>query len=227
MRTTLDRQLADLKAQVLQLGRLAITQLEQSLGAVERRDAALARSVAQGDRLLDAAENAIDGLVVKIMALHQPEAIDLRQLLAALRIATALERIGDHAKTVAKRVPALVERLPVPVDAELIAIGRFALGELDDAIRAYEEDDTELALALCQRDAMLDRLYTSYYEATLATMEADPAKVRPGAFLLYAARNFERIGDQATNIAERVHFAVRGRLPQEERPRGLESSSEG
>jgi phosphate transport system protein len=219
MRAVLDRQLAELKAQVVNLGRLAIQQLEQALQAVEQRDAPLARAVAEADGTLDAAESAIDGAVVRIMALHQPEAVDLRALLAALRIATALERIGDHAKTVAKRLPALIDRLPDPVDPDLTMIGRLALGELVDAIRAYEGDDVDLALALCARDVVLDRLYDGYYEATLAAMETSPALVRPGAFLLYAARNFERIGDQATNIAERVHFAVRGRLPQEERPR--------
>lgn len=219
MRVVLDRQLAELKDQVVNLGRLATQQLEQALQAVERRDATLARAAAEADGVLDAAESAIDGAIVRIMALHQPEAIDLRALLAALRIAAALERIGDHAKTMAKRLPALIERLPDPVDPDLTAIGRLALGEVADAMRAYERDDADLALALCARDVVLDRLYDGYYEATLAAMETNPALVRPGAFLLYAARNFERIGDQATNIAERVHFAVRGRLPQEERPR--------
>jgi len=139
--------------------------------------------------------------------------------LAALRIATALERIGDHAKTVAKRLPPLVDRLNDPVDPDLLTIGRLALDEVEDAMRAYGADDADLALALCARDVVLDRLYTGYNEAMLTAMDASTAQVRPGVFLLYAARNFERIGDQATNIAERVHFAVRGRLPEEDRPR--------
>ncbi|MDB5362070.1 MAG: phosphate transport system protein [Rhodospirillales bacterium] len=216
MRAVLDRQLAALRTQVLDLGTLATQQLESLLLAVERRDGALALEVARADSTLDAAESAIDAAVVRILALHQPEAIDLRALLAALRIATALERIGDHAKTVAKRLPALIDR---PSDPDLLTIGRLAQSELVDAMRAYADGDADLALALCARDVVLDRLYAGYCETTLAAMEAQPAAVRPGAFLLYAARNFERIGDQATNIAERVHFAVRGRLPQEERPR--------
>jgi len=219
MRAAFDRQLAALKTEVLDLGALAIRQLERALQAVERRDGTLALEVARADSALDAAESAIDAAVVRIMALHQPEAVDLRALLAALRIATALERIGDHAKTVAKRLPPLIDRLTDPVDPDLLTIGRLALGEVEDAMRAYGADDADLALALCARDVVLDRLYTGYHEAMLAAMEASPAQVRPGVFLLYAARNFERIGDQATNIAERVHFAVRGRLPEEERPR--------
>lgn len=219
MREILDRQMAKLKTQILDLGRLATEQVEASLQAVERRDARLARAVAGADGALDAAESAIDGLVVRIMALQQPEAIDLRGLLAGLRIAAALERIGDHAKTVAKRVPVLCDRLPDPVDPDLVAIGRLALGEMVDAMRAYEIDDADLALAVRERDVVLDRLYVGFYEKMIAAMEADTRMVRPGTFLLYAARNYERIGDQATNIAERVHFAVRGRLPQEERPR--------
>lgn len=219
MREILDRQMAKLKTQILDLGRLATEQVEASLQAVERRDARLARAVAGADGALDAAESVIDGVVVRIMALQQPEAIDLRGLLAGLRIAAALERIGDHAKTVAKRVPVLCDRLPDPVDPDLVAIGRLALGEMVDAMRAYEIDDADLALAVRERDVVLDRLYVGFYEKMIAAMEADTRMVRPGTFLLYAARNYERIGDQATNIAERVHFAVRGRLPQEERPR--------
>jgi len=219
MRAAFDRQLTALKTEVLDLGALAIRQLERALQAVERRDGALALEVARADSALDAAESAIDAAVVRIMALHQPEAVDLRALLAALRIATALERIGDHAKTVAKRLPPLIDRLIDPVDPDLLTIGRLALGEVEDAMRAYGADDADLALALCARDVVLDRLYAGYHETMVAAMEASPAQVRPGVFLLYAARNLERIGDQATNIAERVHFAVRGKLPEEERPR--------
>ncbi|HLZ66190.1 MAG TPA: phosphate signaling complex protein PhoU [Aliidongia sp.] len=214
-----------LRAQVVDLGRLAIRQMEHTLDAVERRDAALANDVAKADSALDAAESVIDGLVVRTTALQQPEATDLRGLLAGLRIAVALERIGDHAKTVAKRVPALDASLSGPIEPELIAIGRLALDELADAVRAYESNDADLALAVCRRDVELDRLYEVYGEATIQAMEADSRMVRPGVFRLYAARNFERIGDQATNIAEQVHFAVRGRLPDEDRPRLAEGAS--
>jgi phosphate transport system protein len=219
MRASLDRQLAEMKSQVLTLGALAIEQLSQTLAAMEQRDAALAHRVAGADMALDEAESAIDGLVLRVMALQQPEAVDLRALLAGLRIATALERIGDHAKTVAKRLPAIVSRLGGPVDPDLVALGRMALRELDDAVRAYGTDDAALALDLCARDVELDRLYTAYVERVMTAMEAGRTAVRCGVFQLYSARNFERIGDQATNIAERVHFVVRGALPAEERPR--------
>jgi phosphate transport system protein len=225
MRTQLDRQVAELRNQVQALGRLAVAQLDGTLQAVEHRDAALARSVAEADGALDQAESAIDGLVVRVMALQQPEAIDLRGLLADLRIAIALERIGDHAKTIAKRLPAVAASLPTPIDKDLIAIGRMALGELADAMKSYELRDADLALELCARDVALDRFYTRYTETVLEAMEDGRVKTRPGVFLLYAGRNFERIGDQATNIAERVHFAVRGRLPQAERPRMTEPAA--
>jgi len=153
------------------------------------------------------------------MALQQPEATDLRSLLAALRIGVALERIGDHAKTIVKRVPALCDRLPGPIDPDFLDIARLALNEVAEVMRAYETGDADLALAVRARDVTLDRLYVGYSEKLLRAMEADPAMVRPGTFLLYAARNYERIGDQATNIAERIHFALRGQLPAEERRR--------
>ena len=222
MRALLDKEMAALRREVIALGQLTVAQLDGALKALEQRDAELARSVALADSALDKAEVAIDGHVLRVMALQQPEAIDLRGLLADLRIASALERIGDHAKTVARRLPAVCDRLSDPLDPDLIAIGRMALDEVADAMRSYELEDADLALAICARDEALDRHFTSYANAALDAMEAGQIAIRPGAFLVYAARNFERIGDQATNIAERVHFAVRGRLPLEDRPRGTE-----
>lgn len=219
MREILDRQMAKLNLQIQDLGRLAIGQVEGSIQAVEQRDAALAMRVAEADSVLDDAESAIDGFVIRVMALQQPEATDLRRLLAALRIGVALERIGDHAKTVAKRVPAICDRLALPIDPDFLAIAHLALEEVTDVMRAYETGDADLALAIRARDVGLDRRYVGYSEKLLQAMEADPKLVRPGTFLLYAARNYERIGDQATNIAERIHFALRGQLPAEERQR--------
>jgi phosphate transport system protein len=219
MREMLDRQLANLNLQISSLGRLAIQQVENSIQVIERRDAVLAGAVAEADGALDEAESAIDGQVIRVIALQQPEATDLRSLLAALRIGVALERIGDHAKTIVKRVPALCDRLALPIDPDFLDIARLALNEVTEVMRAYETGDADLALAVRARDVTLDRLYVSYSEKLLRAMEADPAMVRPGTFLLYAARNYERIGDQATNIAERVHFALRGQLPAEERRR--------
>jgi phosphate transport system protein len=126
---------------------------------------------------------------------------------------------------VAKRLPAIAAALPTPADADLIAIGRMALGEVVDAMKSYELRDADLALELCARDVALDRYYSTYSEKMLEAMDTGRRKARVGVFQLYAARNFERIGDQATNIAERVHFAVRGRLPEEERPRFIESAA--
>ncbi|GGF30418.1 phosphate transport system regulatory protein PhoU [Aliidongia dinghuensis] len=219
MRELFDRQLAELKIRVVALGRLAVAQLDGALQAVEHRDVGLAHDVAAADGALDRAESEIDTIVLRLLALQQPEGADLRRLLAALRISTALERVGDHAKTVAKRVPAVRAGLPNPADPRLVAIGQMALRELADAMRAYETDDAELALDVCAHDVELDRLHKTYLEAMLEAMEDERSAIRPSVFMLYAARNFERIGDQATNIAERVHFAVRGTLPKEDRPR--------
>jgi phosphate transport system protein len=217
-RATLIRQMADLRVRIIHMGELAVAQLERVLAAVETRDAALARSVAAADRAVDIGESEIEQLALKIMALQQPEAHDLRVLVSAVAIAGSLERIGDHAKTIAKRLPpaAVLNALP---DDGVAGIGAVALGQLRQVMQAFAQEDAALALAVRDQDAELDRLYDANIEQLVAAMEQDRNCVRAGVFLIHAARNLERIGDHATNIAERIHFEARGTKPKEARRR--------
>ncbi len=220
-RATLVRQMADLRGRVLRLGDLAIDQIDLLLAAVETGNTRAAAAIAAADRDLDQAQAEIEQLAVKIMALQQPEAHDLRVLVSALAIAGSLERIGDHAKTIAKKLP------PSPLPAALpcsdfAAIGAAALALVRQVMQAFANEDAALALAVRDRDAELDRLYQLCFDRIVETMERDGATVRAGVFLIHAARNLERIGDHATNIAERIHFDVVGCKPKEDRKRAVE-----
>ncbi|MEI9983447.1 MAG: phosphate signaling complex protein PhoU [Aliidongia sp.] len=217
-RATLDRQMADLRARIIRLGDLAIGQIDHVLAAVEAGDAASARAVAEADRHLDLAQCEIEQLALKIMALQQPEAHDLRVLVSTLAIAASLERIGDHAKTIAKRLPAATVLATLPQD-DVAAIGDAALGLMRQVMEAFAHEDAALALTVRDRDAELDGLYHACFERVVRAMERDGSCVRAGVFLIHAARNLERIGDHATNIAERIHFDARGCKPKEERRR--------
>jgi phosphate transport system protein len=220
-RATLVRQMADLRARVIRLGDLAIDQIDHVLAAVETGDADAAAAIVAADRDLDVAQAEIEQLAVKIMALQQPEAHDLRVLVSALAIAGSLERIGDHAKTIARKLPPapLPETLP---RADFGVIGVAALGLVRQVMAAFALEDAALALAVRDRDAELDRLYQLCFEQVVSIMERDGATVRPGVFLIHAARNLERIGDHATNIAERIHFDVVGCKPKADRRRVVE-----
>jgi phosphate transport system protein len=220
-RATLNRQMADLRGRVLRLGELAIEQIDHVLSAVEAGDADAAAAIVAADRDLDLAQAEIEQLAVKIMALQQPEAHDLRVLVSALAIAGSLERIGDHAKTIARKLPA--EPLPACLPrGDFAVIGAAALGLVRQVMYAFATEDAALALAVRDRDAELDRLYQLAFEQVVGIMERDGAAVRSGMFLVHAARNLERIGDHATNIAERIHFDALGCKPKEERRRAAE-----
>jgi len=220
-RATLVRQMADLRGRVIRLGDLAIGQVEQVLAAVDAGDTGAAAAIASADRGLDQAQAEIEQLAVKIMALQQPEAHDLRVLVSALAIAGSLERIGDHAKTIARKLPvcSLSNTLPC---ADFRAIGAAALGLVRQVMAAFAQEDAALALTVRDQDAELDRLYQLCFERIVGIMERDGATVRGGVFLIHAARNMERIGDHATNIAERIHFDAMGCKPKEERRRAPE-----
>jgi phosphate transport system protein len=220
-RATLNRQMVDLRARVIRLGDLAIDQVVHVLAAIDDCDADAAAAIVVADRDLDVAQAEIEQLAVKIMALQQPEAHDLRVLVSALAIAGSLERIGDHAKTIARRLPAspLPDSLP---RADFRVVGAAALGLVRQVMAAFAQEDATLALTVRDRDAELDRLYQLCFEQIVGIMERNGTTVRPGVFLIHAARNLERIGDHATNIAERIHFDAVGCKPKEDRRRAPE-----
>ena len=206
-----DNDLAALKDQVATLGEMAASEVVDAIKALVEGDAALARSVIDRDRNLDVLEVALQETAVRLVALRQPVAVDLRHAVAALKMAANLERCGDLAKNIAKRSIALGgHERPQSLMAPIRALGDLVLRRLDMALRAYDEDDLIRADEVWSMDEEVDRSYEALSREVIAFMMSDPAAVATGSQLLFVAKNLERIGDHATNIAEIVHYRVTG-----------------
>ena len=197
---------------VVRMGQAAVAQLEAALDVVERRDDSAARRIVANDESIDESERRISHDVM-LLALRGPMARDLREILAGLRIPADIERIGDYAANVAKRSIALNASPPLPHIAGLRALGLLAAGQVRQALRAYREGDAELALQVRENDARLDEQYTGLFRELLTYMMEDPRNITPCTHLLFMAKNLERIGDHATNIAENVWFLIHGEQP--------------
>lgn len=209
---------------ITQMGGVAEAQVDAAVKAVARRDVALAAQVMQADQRIDAYERDIDAEAVRLLALRQPLAQDLREIVSALKIASDLERIGDYASNIAKRSLALAQ---VPVVRPAVAIprmGRLVESIMKDVLDAYIERDVQRAIAAWERDEELDDLYTSLFREVLTYMMEDPRNITPCTHLLFMAKNLERIGDHATNIAETIHYLVVGTPLRAERPKSDGSS---
>ncbi|QCO15245.1 phosphate transport system regulatory protein PhoU [Azospirillum brasilense] len=209
---------------ITQMGGVAEAQVDAAVKAVARRDVALAAQVMQADQRIDAYERDIDAEAVRLLALRQPLAQDLREIVSALKIASDLERIGDYASNIAKRSLALAQ---VPVVRPAVAIprmGRLVESIMKDVLDAYIERDVQRAIAAWERDEELDDLYTSLFREVLTYMMEDPRNITPCTHLLFMAKNLERIGDHATNIAETIHYLVVGTTLRAARPKNDGSS---
>ena len=198
--------------EIVQMGHVAVVQLEAALDVVDRRDDSAARRIVANDESIDAAERRISHDVM-LLALRGPMARDLREILAGLRIPADIERIGDYAANVAKRSIALNATPPLPHTSGLRALGMLAAGQVRLALRAYQTSDSELALQVRENDARLDEQYTALFRELLTYMMEDPRNITPCTHLLFMAKNLERIGDHATNIAENVWFLIHGEQP--------------
>ena len=211
---------------VVRMGQAAVAQLEAALDVVERRDDSAARRIVANDEFIDESERRISHDVM-LLALRGPMARDLREILAGLRIPADLERIGDYAANVAKRSIALNTSPPLPHVAGLRALGLLAAGQVRQALRAYREGDAELALQVRENDARLDEQYTGLFRELLTYMMEDPRNITPCTHLLFMAKNLERIGDHATNIAENIWFLVHGDQPRPPRDKRDDTSTTG
>jgi phosphate transport system protein len=219
-----DEELRRLNNAITQMGGLAESQLSAAIEAVVKRDSDLAATVVQGDAQVDQLEHDVDGLVVRLLALRQPMARDLREILSALRIAADLERICDYAANVAKRSIALNQAPPVRPVYALPRMARLAETLTKDVLDAYVERDADRALVVWARDEELDEMYSGLFRELLTYMMEDPRNITACTHLLFMAKNIERIGDHATNIAETVYFLVHGKPLTQARPKGDHSS---
>ncbi|MBN7135603.1 phosphate transport system regulatory protein PhoU [Lysobacter enzymogenes] len=198
--------------ETLRMGEIAAAQLESALDVVQRRDDKAAERIIANDEAIDALEQEISHDVMKL-ALRGPMARDLREILAAIRIASDIERVGDYAANVAKRSTALNLSPPLPHVAGLHALGTLAVKQLRDVLVAYRDNDIELAQRVRDRDAEVDTAYTGLFRELLTYMMEDARSITACTHLLFMAKNIERVGDHATNIAENVWFLVKGDEP--------------
>jgi phosphate transport system protein len=219
-----DEELEALERMVTQMGGMAEAQLSDCIIALSRRDSALSAVVVTGDAKVDEMNWAVDEAVVRVLALRQPMALDLRAVIGALRIAGDLERIGDYAANVAKRTMAL-SHLPIVSPVQSIPrMGKLVQHIVKEVLDAYTEKDAAKAERVWERDAEVDEIYTSLFRETLTYMMEDPRNITPCTHAMFMAKNIERIGDHATNIAETVFFIVNGTPLMKRRPKGDESA---
>ena len=214
-----DDELRRLDNTITQMGGLAESQLAAAIEAVAKRDTPLATRVVEGDGAVDELDREVESLVVRLLALRQPMARDLRQIVASLKISSDLERIGDYAANVAKRSLVLSLNPPVrPVHA-IPRMGNFCQQMVKDILDAYVARDADRALAVWLRDEELDEMYTSLFRELLTYMIEDPRNITVSTHLLFMAKNLERVGDLTTNIAETIYFFVHGVALNQLRPK--------
>jgi phosphate transport system protein len=215
-----DEDLIQVQARISEMGGLCEELLSKALESVHSRDARLAREVIERDKALDAMEIALEESVVRIIAQRQPVASDLRVLIAALKIAAALERIGDLAKNIAKRAIPLSSARPIKLTTSIVRMGKQTLAQLSDVLNAHASRDVDLAVQIWNQDYELDELYDAIFREVVTYMVEDSRLIGAGAQLMFIAKNLERIGDHTTLISEMVHYIVTGRPLADERPKG-------
>lgn len=215
-----DVALEALAAKVSEMGGLSEALLAGAIEAVAKRDTALAERVIRDDQRVDALGREVEQRAIQLLALRQPMALDLRETLAAIKMAGDLERIGDLAKNVAKRALVLNREEPVHLTQSVGRMGRQALHQLTQVLDAYAQRSPERAVAVWSTDSDIDELYNSLFRELVTYMMEDPRTIGLCAHLLFLAKNLERIGDHATNVAETIHYLVTGRDLSLERPKG-------
>jgi phosphate transport system protein len=206
-----EEELNALTAECARMGGLIEAQLADCLTAVVKRDQELATAVVSRDERLDTLQMDIERKAIRLIALRQPMANDLRRTVAAMKIATNLERVGDLAKNIAKRTLVIIESEPMtPLTRSIQRMGKLVLGRLKTVLDAYIRSDVDRAMAAWSQDDEVDEHYNSLFRELLTYMMGDPRTITACAHLLFVAKNLERIGDHATNIAEIIHYEITG-----------------
>ncbi len=205
-----DDDLNQLRAGIAEMGGLAEAAIAAAMRALVERDGEAARAVVQADRRIDALEVQIERQAVQLIALRAPMADDLREVVAALKIGGVVERIGDYAKNIAKRVPAIEESPDLKPLSLLPEMARIVAEMVRSALDAFVARDSAKAAEVCERDKAVDDFYNSIFRTLLTFMMENPSNITPATHLLFVAKNLERIGDHATNVAEMFFFAATG-----------------
>ena len=221
-------ELDQLKAEVARMGGLAEAQVGDAIEAVVRRDVPLAEDVVGRDSRLDQLQHDIERKAIRIISLRQPVAQDLRRTVSALKMSSILERTGDYAKNIAKRALIISEAEPItPLTRSIERMGKLVSSRLKDSLDAYTSGELDRAMDVWQNDEEVDEHYNSLFRELLTYMISDPRTISSCAHMLFVAKNLERIGDYATNIAEIVHYEVTGEEIMGDRPKwtGLDKSA--
>jgi phosphate transport system protein len=216
-----DSELKELSREIVEMGGLVEQQIADAIDSLVEQNMDQAQRVIAGDPQIDRLQREIEEKAVLTIARRQPMAIDLRETIAALRIANELERMGDYAKNIAKRVLATGSEIqPLPVVRGLQHMAELVLAALKQVLDAYSQRDVAKALEVWRGDEETDAVYDSLFRELLTYMLEDPRNITFCTHLLFCAKNIERIGDHATNIAETVYYIVQGVALEEERPKG-------
>ena len=227
-----DSELEAVDNHILTMGGMVEDQMRNAVQALVEGNRSLAQRVIDIDQKVDEHEREVDELVTRIVALRQPMAEDLRRIKTALKSASDLERMGDLATNVAKRSLAIENADLVPQREALRRLGNAVYNMTNDVMDAYRDGDAELAQRVWRQDESIDEMYNAVFLAILADMIAEPKLIAPGTHVHFIAKNIERIGDHATNIAEMVTYMILGRLPDLDRPKansviGVEGEAAG
>ncbi|RWK98918.1 MAG: phosphate signaling complex protein PhoU, partial [Mesorhizobium sp.] len=202
-----DEELKYLSKRIAAMGGHAERMVEQAIAALVNADPGLAQKVIRDDAVLDQGQREIDDKAIIIIAKRQPMATDLREIVGAIRISADLERVGDLGKNVAKRVVAVIEgRQPTSLFRGIAALADLALTQLKEVLDVYASRSVEKIGFVRDRDDEIDAVYTSLFRELLTYMMEDPRNITPCTHLLFCAKNIERIGDHATNIAETIYY---------------------
>jgi len=214
-----DEDLDRLRALISQMGGLAEHAIRESMRCLVQRDLDGAQKIVENDKKLDALELETERRAIQLIALRAPMAGDLRDVVAAMKISSVVERIGDYAKNIAKRVPLLENAGTIEPLSLMPEMARIATEMVHDVLTAFVERDAEAAVRVCERDRAVDDFYNSIFRTLLTYMMENPNNISQSTHLLFIAKNVERVGDHATNIAEMVYYAATGQHLAD-RPRG-------
>jgi len=221
-----DEELKYLTRRIAEMGGMAEQMVADAVRALVNADTSLAQRVISQDVVMDEAEREIGERAVLMIAKRQPVAADLREIIGSLRIASDLERVGDLGKSNAKRVIAVQSTgIPRPLARGIEHLSELALTQLQDVLDVYATRSAEKAEAIRLRDEEIDAMYTSLFREMLTYMMEDPRNITPCTHLLFCAKNIERIGDHATNIAESIYYMTTGAQPVGERPKDDNTAS--
>lgn len=211
----------NLRQKIVEMAKLVQEQFNNAEKALVERDLKLASSVRDRDTIVDQMEQEIEQKAIELIAMRSPMADDLREIISAIKICNALERIGDYAKNLSKRVPVINEEKQFVANTTVISQMISIINDMtEDVIDAYNTKDADKAISVWTRDLAVDNLYDSFFRELLTHMMENPRSITSATHLLFIAKNVERAGDHLTNIAEIIYYIIEGRPIEMVRPKG-------